>query len=670
MIAWLLPIPALAASVVAATSRGARAARASGWLLVLSAVLLGAWALQSLTGPSPTLTLVLPAPFGSLGFSLQGLGGWWALLAATLLAAAGLVRAGGYGPGGAGTVLLEHALLVAVAWFLASRSPLGLLAGWEAISALGYVLVVRDRLRVRRAAWALLAVSELGSAMLFFALVLMGGAAGIPLFGAPLLLALLALAAFGAKAGLFPLLIWVPFAEPEANGDVAGLLSGLLTAVSVAGFLMVAHLVAAPALPLGIITAALGLLGAAGSVVMGLVEPDAKRVLAYGTLEALGLCFTGLGLAWVLSAYGAPNAGIMAASGALVLLLAHAGAKFSLFVLAGHAEQGGGLRLLDRMGGLMRRMRRASPAGLVAALSLAGLPPLGGFLGEWLIIEACFVPTPKQPGLHVAVALAAGTLALVAAAGVTLYLRWFGAFWLGPPRTPSAAAVSDIPWPTAAGVSLGALLAIWAGVGAGWILPWLAAPLGWIAKGAPVVAPTYLTPKPYAAIVALGAALFPGLAGSTGNVLFPAGGFSVGSPWDLAIFLLLGVGILAWIFRRKPVRRVPPWQGGDWAPAAPFSAEGLTHPLRLAFAGFLGLSRERRPLEEAGAVGLGPPRLRYRAQVFLRLEHHFYRPLLAMAERASGAVRRTQSGRTGHYVIYLLGAVVLGLALLAITGAA
>ncbi len=665
MMAWLLPIPALAASVVAATSRGARAARASGWLLVLGAVILGAWALQSLTGPSPAFSLALPAPFGNLSFGLQGLGGWWALLAATLLAATGLVRAGGYGPGGAGTVLLQHALLVAVAWFLASRSPLGLLAGWEAISVLGYLLVVRDRLRVRRAAWALLAISELGSALLFLALVLMGGAAG-----APLLLALLALVAFGAKAGLFPLLIWVPFAEPEAHGDVAGLLSGLLTAVSVAGFLTVAQLVAPPALPLGIVTAALGLLGAAGSVVMGLVEPDAKRVLAYGTLEALGLCFTGLGLAWVLSAYGAPDAAVMAASGALVLLLAHAGAKFSLFVLAGHAEQSGGLRLLDRMGGLLRRMRRGSPAGLIAALSLAGLPPLGGFLGEWLIIEACFVPTPKQPGLHLAMALAAGALALVAAAGVTLYLRWFGAVWLGPPRTPSAAAVPDLSWPTAAGVTLGALLAIWAGVGAGWILPWLAAPLGWIAKGAPVIAPTYVTPKPYAAIVALGAALFPGVAGSTGNVLFPAGGFSVGSPWDLAIFLVLGIGILAWIFRRAPVRRVPTWQGGDWQTPAPFSAEGLTHPLRLAFAGFLGLSRERRPLEAEGAVGLGPPRRRYRAQVRLRLEHHLYRPLLAGAERASGAVRRTQSGRTGHYVIYLLGAVVLGLALLAIRGAA
>jgi hydrogenase-4 component B len=661
MTPWLVPVPAVAAAVVAATARGARGARAAGWLLVLGAALLGTWALQGLAGSAGSFAIALPAPFGGLTFALNGLGGSWAMLAAALFAATGLVRAGGYRPGGAGTVLMEHALLVAVAWFLASRSPLGLLAGWEAISLLAYLLVVRDRLRVRRAAWALLAVSELGSALLFLALLLMGSA--------PLLVGLLALVAFGAKAGLFPLLVWVPVAEPEAAGDVAGLLSGLLTAVSVAGFLAVARMVAPPALPLGIVTAALGGLGAAGSAVMGLVEPDAKRVLAYGTLEALGLCFTGLGLAWVLSAYGAPDAAVMAASGALVLLLAHAGAKFSLFVLAGHAERSG-LRLLDRMGGLLRRMRRGSPAGLVAAISLAGLPPLGGFLGEWLIIEACFVPTPKVPGLHVAMALAAGTLALVAAAGVTLYLRWFGAVWLGPARTPSAAAVPDVPWPTAAGVSLGALLAIWAGVGAGWILPWLAAPLGWIAKGAPVIAPTYVTPQPYAAIVALGAALFPGLGGSTGNVLFPAGGFSVGSPWDLAIFLVLGVGILAWIFRRAPVRRVPTWQGGDWAPAAPFSAEGLTHSLRLSFAGFLGLSRERQPLDAEGAGGLGPPRLRYRAQVFLRLEHHLYRPLLALAERASGAVRRTQSGRTGHYVIYLLGAVVLGLALLAVTGAA
>jgi hydrogenase-4 component B len=662
MAAWLL-VPALAASVVAATSRGARSARASGWLLVLGAAALAAWAVQ---GPAGAFALRLPDPFGTLSFGLQGLGAWWALLAAVLFAATGLVRAGGYRPGGAGTVLMEHALLLAVAWFLASRSPLGLLAGWEAISLLGYLLVVRDRLRVRRAAWALMAISEVGTGMLLLALLMLGSQAV-----APLLLALLALTAFGAKAGLFPLLIWIPFAEPEADGDVAGLLSGLLTAVSIAGFLRVAHLVAAPALPLGIIVGALGLLGAAGSVVMGLVEPDAKRVLAYGTLEALGLCFAGLGLAWTLSSFGAGGAAVMAASGAIVLLMAHAGAKFSLFVLAGHVEQQGRLRLLDRMGGLIGRLRRGSPAAVVAALSLAGLPPLGGFLGEWLILEACFVPTPKQPGLHVAMAIVAGTLALIAAAGLTLYLRWFGAMWLGPART--RAEVTDLAPPTAAGISLAAALAVWCGIGAGWMLPGLAPLIGWLASGPPVVAPTYVTPAPYAAIVALGAAMFRGIGGSTGNVLFPAGGFSVGSPWDLALFLAVGIAVLALLRHRRPVRRVPAWVGGELQPgsAYTFTAEGLSHPLRLAFAGFLGLTRERRPIDVApdeATAPLGPPRLRYRAQVLLRLEHHLYRPLLAVAERASGAVRRTQSGRVGHYVLYVLGAVVLGLAVLAIVG--
>lgn len=684
-VAGVLACSTLAALAALVRPASIATARLQGVLLILSAGFLGGAAVAAIGGHPVSLAVVLPPPFAPFRFDVAGLAPAWLGLAALLFAATGAVRAGGYRPGGTGTLALQHALLVAVAAFLTSESPLALLLAWESLSLISYLLVVRDRPRVQRAAWALLALAELGAVVLLLALLVWraAGPAGAPATLGPawsLGLALLALAAFGTKAGLFPFLVWVPFAEPEADGDTAGLLSGLLTAVALAGFLHLVRVLAPAQTALGLVTGAFGLAGAIYGALMGLVERDAKRVLAYGTVEALGLSFTGFGLGWVLAGQGAGNAAVLAVAGAWILLLAHAGAKYALFVLAGHVEQAGGLRRLDAMGGLLRPVRRGGVPALVAVLALAGLPPFGGFLGEWLILEACFVPAPAATSLHIVLALLAAVLALVGAAGLTLYLRWFGIGWLGMARSARAARCPDTPAGTTAGAWLGAGLACGTGIAAGWLLPWLARQTAWMASGAPIVAPTYIDPRPYATIVALGAALFRGVGGSTGNVLFPAGGFAVGSPWDLSVFVLLAAGSIALIRargRRSRVRTARPWIGGEPAssPRYAFSGEGLSHPLRLAFAGFFGLSRTRSPLPPAegtsgvpGALAVPPPpgHIRYRADVVLRLEHHVFRPLLRAAAGFSGAARRTQSGRVAHYVAFLLVVVVAGLVVLAL----
>jgi hydrogenase-4 component B len=637
-------------------------ARGLGAVLALFGAGTAAWGAASLGRAGPGVVVGLPPPFPPLALHLDPLAAGGALLAGTLFLATGLMRAAGMGAGGPGAGLRLWLLWLAVAWFLASATPFGLLLGWEALSVVSYFALVRDRPRVRRAAWALLGLSEFGTGLLWFAVLLLAGRgpAG-PAWATAM--ALLALFAFGAKAGLFPLQVWVPLAEPEAPGDLAGLFSGLLTAVAFLGYLRVLRMVAPPLFPVGVATGLFGVVGAAVSALLGLVERDAKRVLAYGTLEALGLAFTALGVGMVLEARGAGSAAVVAVDGALTLLLAHAGAKFALFALAGWVEETtGGLRLLDRMGGLLRRMPRAAGPLLLAVCALAALPPLGGFLGEWLLLEACLMPVP-DPGLHVALAVLAAWVALVAATGLTLYLRWLGIGFLGPTRTPSAARVPDVPLLGALGPWLGALVGVAAGVGAGWILPWLQGAVSWLAQGQPVVAPTYLAPRSYAPIVALGAALFRGLAGRTGDVVFAAGGFDVASPWDLGVFgLLLGVAVALATGRLggRRVRRVRPWVGGEPedAPRLAWTAEGLHHALRLAFAAFFGLQRARVAVGEPPAAAV-----RYRVRVVLRLEHHVYRPLLAFAAKASGAVRHAaQSGDTGRYVGYLLGAVLVGLA--------
>lgn len=659
---------ALAAGAVAAIRPAApRSARAVAWLLAASGTLLAIWAASSLGGKPPALTIGMPWPFPSDVLQLRDIGAGCALLAGLLFIATGWLRAARMAEGGPGTGVLLHVLLLAVAWFLASTRPLPMLVGWEALSAASYFLLVRDRLRVRRAAWALLGLSDFGTGLLFFALLVATthGNAITPAWAVTL--ALCGLFAFGAKAGLFPLQVWVPIAEPEAPGDVAGLFSGLLTAVAVVGYLRVVQMVSPPLYSLGVVTAVFGLLGAGASALLGLVERDAKRVLAYGTLEALGLVFTSIGVGMVLQSRGAGSAAEMAVAGAMTLLVAHAGAKFVLFSTAGWLEDRAGLRLLDRMGGALGSLPRGAGPLVVAVSTLAALPPFGGFLGEWLLVEACLVPIPNHPGLHVALAVLAAMVASVAAVGLTVYLRWIGIGFLGPPRTPAAGALPDLPRLGAAGLWLAAAIGMAAGIGAGWMLPWVGQATAWLVSGLPVVAPTYLRPQAYAPIVALGAALFRGIAGSTGNVIFAAGGFNVGSPWDLACFgLLLGVTVVLVTgrFWPRPARLVRTWVGGEPDDSARlrWTAEGLNQPLRLTFATFFGLERSRH-----AAYGPFAGSFRYRSRIRLRLEHHVYRPLLELAARTSGAVRRTtQSGDLGHYVGYVLGAALLGLMVIAL----
>ncbi len=654
---------ALAAALVAAIRPAApQSSRTVGWLLSVSGALLGVWAATSLGGAPPELKIGMPWPFPPAALQLRDLGAGCALLAGLLFIATGWLRAARTAAGGPGTGVLLHVLLLGVAWFLASPRPLPMLVGWEALSATSYVLLIRDRLRVRRAAWALLGLSEFGTGLLFFAL-LVAAAHGWVLAPAwAVALALCGLFAFGAKAGLFPLQVWVPLAEPEAPGDVAGLFSGLLTAVAVVGYLRIVHLLSPPLSTVGVVTAAFGLLGAAASALLGLVERDTKRVLAYGTLEALGLVFTSLGVGMVLQGHGAGSAAEMAVAGALILLAAHAGAKFTLFSLAGWLEERAGMRLLDRMGGVLGSMPRGGGPLVVAVATLAALPPFGGFLGEWLLIEACLVPIPSQPGLHIALAVLAAMAAIVAAVGLTVYLRWIGIGFLGRARTPGARPLTDLPRLGAAGQWLAAAVGMGSGIGAGWLLPWLGRATRWLASGAPVIAPTYAHPAAYAPIVALGAGLFRGIAGSSGNVIFAAGGFNVGSPWDLAccgILLALAVALVTGRLRARRPRLARTWVGGepDDSVRLSWTAEALNQPLRLTFATFFALERSRHPSGDALQGSF-----RYRSRMKLRLEHHVYRPLLGLATRTSGAVRQTvQSGDLGHYVGYLLGAAVLGI---------
>ncbi|CAB1127538.1 Hydrogenase-4 component B / Formate hydrogenlyase subunit 3 [Candidatus Hydrogenisulfobacillus filiaventi] len=622
--------------------------------------------------------VALPAPFPALhwGPGLVGAGVWGAVGGGLFLAA--------------GLWLLQTEGGVAVAWalipleaavgaYLLSDDGWSLLASWELVSTLAYLGLVtsRTQAKVLRVGWVLLALSEFGGVLLLGALLLLMPApahghleAGFTTLarvgaglspGLRLTLALAVLLAFGVKAGLFPVMVWMPMAEPEAPGVVAGLFSGLLSPLALVGLVstwrLLGPLGGAWGQAWGWTLVVLGVAGALSAALYGMLERDVKRVLAYSTLEVLGVAFAGLGTGLLTAQAGNPVAAALAADGAWVLLLTHAGAKFVLFVLGD--EVAGRLgRRLDRLGGVTRVAPGRGALALLGVLALAAVPPTGGFVGEWMVFEGILMPLHADPVRHLLLMAAGAGLALATALGVTLYLRWYGWTFLGPRwawRTEAPPAFPPLGGLRGTGLGLAALPVLIAGPGIPWLLPVVEHGFTWWRSAAPVlIAPTLVRPASAAPLVAIGANLVPA-PGAAGTVFFPAA-FSVGDPYVLfwvAVALFAVVVGMRRVTGRHRVRRVPAWTGGA-LPAGPpfvFSAEGMVHPLRLAFAAFFGLRRWREERDEARY---------YRHTVVYRLEAHVYAPLVRAARALARVLRSVQSGDVNWY---------LGLLLVAVTGA-
>jgi hydrogenase-4 component B len=654
-----------------------RLGAATKWLVLV--VLAGAAGFAvmapALAAPGSGATIPLPAPWPPLLLAPLPLAPLWSAAAALLFAAAALATAGA-----TRRRQILYALLpleTGIGVYLWSGDGLLLLLSWEFVSAVTYLGLVTSRRGrpVWQTGWVLLALSEAGGMLLLLALAWLSALTPHP--GSswhdglealrPLLhplqpgdvtaIMLLGLVAFGVKAGLFPVMIWMPLAEPEAPGVVAGLFSGLLPPLAISGILALDRTLN-PAMAWGVTLIVLGVLGALTGALYSVMSRQAKAVLAYSTLEVLGLVFAALGI-WQVQSFVNPDsiAATLALDGAVVLLAMHAGAKFLAFAATDGLGPYG--QTLDRLGGLLRRAPRAGRWALLAVLTLAGFPPLGGYVGEWLLLEAVLKPlghSPTQQAAHLALLAAGGGLALAVGLGIASYLRWYAFIYLGPEHVSPGDALRDLPPLWAWAMGFAGVLPVLTGPAVPWFLPWLNGTLrGFLATPTTVFAPTFSDPEAVKPLVAIGANLVPA-PGTAGTILFPQG-FSVNDPYVLtavAGILVLVVGFVRSRARVGPVRRVAPWTGGaePYRPRTSFSAEGFVHPLRLAFAAFYGLERER--VERADTHF-------YRHTIVWRLEEHIYLPLLAVARWAGAYIRRIQSGQVTTYVLLVVGGILAAL---------
>lgn len=333
------------------------------------------------------------------------------------------------------------------------------LFSWELMSLASWALVVARHASPenRRAGHLYLVMAAIGTTALVFAFGGLAGPSGgyafdtirahAPHAGVAILVLMAALVGCGSKGGLVPLHAWLPLAHPAAPSHVSALMSGVMTKVAIYGFVRIAFdLLGEPAwwwsLPpivLGAITAVLGLLYA-------VFDGDLKRVLAYSTVENVGVIFVALGLALAFRANHQNAAAAVAMAAALLHVLNHSWFKSLLFLGAGAVLHATGQRDLDRLGGLIHRMPRTAVFFLIGALSISALPPLNGFVSEWLLFQSVLAaPAMPQATLNFASPAIGAMLALAAALAAACFVRVYGIAFLGRPRSEEARHAHEVP---------------------------------------------------------------------------------------------------------------------------------------------------------------------------------------------------------------------------------
>jgi hydrogenase-4 component B len=332
------------------------------------------------------------------------------------------------------------------------------LFAWELMSAASWALVLADHRNPEnaRAGMVYLVMATFSGLALLLAFGLLAGAGGgydftamraaAPETWRAALVLTLVLIGAGSKAGLVPLHVWLPLAHPAAPSHVSALMSGVMTKVAVYGFIrIVFDLLGPPTWWSGVVVLIVGGITSVMGVLYALMEHDLKRLLAYHTVENIGIIFIGLGLALAFGANGLAEGAALGLTAALFHVFNHSLFKSLLFFGAGAVLTATGERNMEHLGGLIHRMPKTALAFLIASVAISALPPLNGFVSEWLTFQAILLrPDMPQWSLKIAIPAVGGLLALSAALAAACFVKAFGVTFLGRPRTRAAMEAKEV----------------------------------------------------------------------------------------------------------------------------------------------------------------------------------------------------------------------------------
>jgi len=529
---------------------------------------------------------------------------------------------------------------------------------WECMSLASWALVMSHHRDPEngRAGYIYLLMASFGTMALLIAFGVLAGADGSyqfstlraasPSLGIATTGLLFALLGTGSKAGLAPLHVWLPLAHPAAPSHVSGLMSGVMTKVAVYAFARFAFDLVGPAdwrwsVPVLIAGGASGFIG----VLHALMETDLKRALAYSTIENLGLIFLGLGLALAFKGNDMAGAAALAMTAALMHALNHMLFKSLLFFGAGAVLTATGARDMGKLGGLLNLMPATGLFMLIGAMAISALPPLNGFVSEWLILQAVLLgPQFPQWTLKLLAPATGATIALTAALAAACFVRLFGVSFLGRPRSAAAAKARDVdPYSlTAMGALAG--LCLLSGIFPGLIIDALK-PVVLLAVGGTMPLQSKLAWLSIAPIAA---------SRSSYNGL-------------LVFFFMIMSGFLAsFVIHRlasAALRRAPAWDCGFPIadPATQYTAQSFSQPIRRVFGGVMFRASEKVIMPPPG--DMSPARLT--VQGYDLVWHGFYLPIERGVSYAATRLNGLQFLTIRQYLSIVFAALVALLVIIA-----
>jgi formate hydrogenlyase subunit 3/multisubunit Na+/H+ antiporter MnhD subunit len=590
---------------------------------------------------------VLPLGLPQLPFHLRldSLSSFFLLLIGGVSAGVSTFAAGYFRQGEGtppGLLCLEyHVFLASMAMVVLADDAYVFMVMWETMAFSSFFLVLANHriAEIRNAGYLYMLVAHIGALGILLCFGVLQANTGdysfanmrqqqlSPFWGSVAFV--LAVFGFGAKAGLLPLHAWLPDAHPAAPSPVSALMSGVMLKIALYGILRVAFdLLQTRIWWWGVLLMGLGLGTALFGVVFSTVQVEMKRLLAYSSIENIGLMCAGLGLALLFSSYGMQAFSALALTAALYHMLSHAFFKSLLFCSTGAVMHATGERSLGKLGGLMRYMPWVAWPTLVGVLACAGLPPFGGFVAEWLLLQS-FLFTTGLPSsfLDMLVPVMAALIALIAALSGFTMVKYFGVVFLGQPREEKLAQAHDA--------------GRWERLGMLWLV------MGCILLG--------LFPNQLIALMdpvtkhLVGAGLAHTVA-DNGWLLVPVHVDRASyAPVIFLLGVLLSFGLTFVLVRRLyhgRLRRVPPWDcGHPWQTARmQDTAEGFGQPIRQIFEPFFRITRHLPSAFDAKPT--------YGVKLEDPLWYWLYLPVARLAERLSKIVGLLQQGRIAVYLTY------------------
>jgi hydrogenase-4 component B len=641
------------------------AARVAGFALALAGTLLqgAASAIALIQGAGATWTLPLGTALFPWTVRLDPLSAYFNL-ALAFLACAVSVYSFGYVRHMAGRrnvgalVFFYNLLLLSLSLVFTAANAFSFLVAWEVMALVAYCLVSfeHEKAEARRAGVVFLVMSHAGTGLLLVAFLVLATTARsldfarFHLLGSQLpplaqgVVFLLFFLGFGVKAGIVPLHIWLPDAHAVSPSNVSALMSGIVVKTGIYGMARVFFdFFGPPPLWAGTVVLAIGVASALLGVLYALMEHDLKRLLADHSIENIGIILMGFGAALVFRALGHGNLAAVALVAGLYHTFNHATFKGLLFLGAGSVLHGTGTRNMEHMGGLIRCMPATALFFLVGSVAISGLPPLNGFVSEWLTYQALLAGFGSTESLtRMMFPIAGALLALTAALAAACFVKAFGIPFLALPRSEAAAAAKESPVSMQIGMGILAAGCVALGLGATWFVR-LFDPITSQALGLRVSS---------SLIAANGMAMAAGT--GRGGTVSTAGIAVLGLALGGAVALLV-------MLRSRGTRRVsgPTWDCGLPGLTADnqYTATAFSKPLRMIFS---ALYRPRREIQAEYEVSpYYPTAIRFESDIQPAFEKHFYDPLQHWILELARRMRGIQAGSVHAYLAYIFVTLIL-----------